>query len=130
MSQILSKRIRTISPSLTLSISAKAKEMKRAGEDVISFSVGEPDFNTPEPIIGAAKDALDAGQTKYTPSAGTLELRRAISCKFLRDNGLSYAPEEIVVSNGAKHSIFNACYALVDEGDEVIIPSPYWLTYP
>ena len=126
----LAKRIRTISPSLTLAISAKAKAMKAAGEDVISFGVGEPDFNTPAHIVAAAKEALDKGLTKYTPSSGLLELRQAIAEKLKRDNGLIYEPSQIIVSNGAKHSIFNACYALVDEGDEVIIPAPYWLTYP
>ncbi len=128
--ETLAKRIRTISPSQTLAISAKAKQMKKAGEDVISFGAGEPDFNTPEHIIEAAKEALDRGQTKYTPAAGNLELRRAICRKFERDNGLEYESSQIVVSNGAKHSIFNVCFALVDEGDEVIIPAPYWLTYP
>ncbi len=126
----LAKRIRTISPSQTLAISAKAKAMKAAGEDVISFSVGEPDFSTPEHIVAAAIDALEKGHTKYTPSSGLTELRRAIAAKFLRDNDLEYEPSQIIVSNGAKHSIFNAVYALVDEGDEVIIPAPYWLTYP
>ncbi len=126
----IAKRMSTISPSLTLAISAKAKAMKQAGESVVSFSVGEPDFNTPSHIIEAAKAALDAGQTKYTPSSGLLPLRQAICEKLLRDNGLSYEPSQIIVSNGAKHSIFNACYALLDEGDEVIIPEPYWLTYP
>lgn len=130
MEERLAKRIRTISPSLTLAISAKAKAMKAAGENVISFGVGEPDFNTPEHIVEAAKEALDRGFTKYTPSAGLVELRRAIAEKLERDNGLEYEPSQIVVSNGAKHSIFNVCYALVDEGDEVIIPAPYWLTYP
>lgn len=120
----------TISPSLTLAISAKAKAMKQAGESVVSFGVGEPDFNTPAHIIDAAKAALDAGYTKYTPSSGLLPLRKAICEKFKRDNGLDYEPSQIIVSNGAKHSIFNACYALLDEGDEVIIPAPYWLTYP
>lgn len=119
-----------ISPSLTLAISAKAKAMKQAGEDVVSFGVGEPDFNTPENIIAAAKKALDEGQTKYTPSSGLLSLRKAICEKFKKDNGLDYEPSQIIVSNGAKHSIFNACYAVLDEGDEVIIPQPYWLTYP
>ncbi len=128
--ETLAKRIRTISPSLTLAISAKAKMMKQAGEDVISFGVGEPDFATPEHIMDAARAALDKGYTKYTPSAGLPELRRAIASKFRRDNGLDYEPSQIIVSNGAKHSVFNACYALVDEGDEVIIPAPYWLTYP
>ena len=119
-----------ISPSLTLAISAKAKAMKQAGENVVSFGVGEPDFNTPAPIIEAAKLALDAGHTKYTPSSGLLPLRKAICEKFKKDNGLEYEPSQIIVSSGAKHSIFNACYALLDEGDEVIIPAPYWLTYP
>ncbi len=126
----IAKRIGTISPSLTLSVSAKAKAMKAAGEDVINFGVGEPDFSTPEHIVDAAKEALDRGCTKYTPSSGLLELRRAICSKFRRDNGLEYEPSQIIVSNGAKHSIFNVCFALINEGDEVIIPAPYWLTYP
>ncbi len=120
----------TISPSLTLSISAKAKAMKAAGEDVVNFGVGEPDFSTPEHIIDAAKEALDKGYTKYTPSSGLPELRRAICSKFRRDNGLDYEPSQIIVSNGAKHSISNVCFSLLNEGDEVIIPAPYWLTYP
>ncbi len=128
--EVLAKRIRTISPSQTLAISAKAKAMKQAGEDVISFGAGEPDFSTPEHIVEAAVDALRKGYTKYTPAAGTPELRRAICSKLRRDNGLDYEPSQIIVSNGAKHSVFNVCYALVDEGDEVIIPAPYWLTYP
>ncbi|MBQ9713860.1 MAG: pyridoxal phosphate-dependent aminotransferase [Clostridia bacterium] len=130
MKNRVAKRMSAISPSLTLAISAKAKAMKAAGESVVSFGVGEPDFNTPEHIIAAAKAALDAGQTKYTPSSGLLPLRKAICAKFKKDNGLDYEPSQIIVSNGAKHSIFNACYALLDEGDEVIIPEPYWLTYP
>ncbi len=128
--EILAKRIRTISPSQTLAISAKAKAMKAAGENVISFGVGEPDFSTPGYISDAAVEAIRAGHTKYTPSSGLIELRRAICAKLSRDNGLEYEPSEIIVSNGAKHSIFNVCFALVDEGDEVIIPAPYWLTYP
>ncbi len=130
MKSRVAKRMEAISPSLTLAISAKAKAMKAAGESVVSFSVGEPDFNTPEHIIQAAKTALDNGHTKYTPSSGLLPLRKAICEKFQKDNGLEYEPSQIIVSNGAKHSIFNACYALLDEGDEVIIPEPYWLTYP
>ena len=130
MKNRVAKRMTTLSPSLTLAISAKAKAMKQAGESVISFGVGEPDFNTPTHIIDAAKAALDAGHTKYTPSSGLLPLRKAICEKFKKDNGLEYEPSQIIVSNGAKHSIFNACYALLDEGDEVIIPTPYWLTYP
>lgn len=130
MKNRVAQRMTTISPSLTLAISAKAKAMKQAGESVVSFGVGEPDFNTPTHIIDAAKAALDAGHTKYTPSSGLLPLRKAICEKFKKDNGLEYEPSQIIVSNGAKHSIFNACYALLDEGDEVIIPAPYWLTYP
>ncbi len=130
MKNRIAQRMSAISPSLTLAISAKAKAMKAAGESVVNFGVGEPDFNTPDPIIAAAKKALDDGQTKYTPSSGLLPLRKAICEKLLRDNGLEYEPSQIIVSNGAKHSIFNACYALLDEGDEVIIPQPYWLTYP
>ncbi len=130
MKNRIANRMSAISPSLTLAISAKAKAMKAAGESVVSFSVGEPDFNTPAHIIEAAKKALDDGQTKYTPSSGLLPLRKAICEKLARDNGLDYEPSQIIVSNGAKHSIFNACYALLNEGDEVVIPAPYWLTYP
>lgn len=130
MKNRVSKKVATISPSLTLAISAKAKAMKAAGEPVVSFGVGEPDFNTPDHIVAAAKAALDAGHTKYTPSSGLLPLRKAVCEKFKKDNGLDYEPSQIIVSNGAKHSIFNACYALLDDGDEVIIPQPYWLTYP
>lgn len=130
MKNRIAHRMNAISPSLTLAVSAKAKAMKAAGENVVSFGVGEPDFNTPEHIIRSAKDALDAGHTKYTPSSGLLPLRKVICEKFKKDNGLDYEPSQIVVSNGAKHSIFNVCYAVLEEGDEVIIPSPYWLTYP
>ncbi|MBQ8295244.1 MAG: pyridoxal phosphate-dependent aminotransferase [Clostridia bacterium] len=130
MKNRIASKISAISPSLTLAISAKAKAMKQAGENVVSFGVGEPDFNTPQHIIDAAKAALDNGYTKYTPSAGLLSLRKAICDKFKKDNGLDYEPSQIIVSNGAKHSIFNACYAVLDDGDEVIIPQPYWLTYP
>lgn len=130
MKKRVANRMSALAPSLTLAISAKAKAMKAAGESVVSFSVGEPDFNTPDHIIAAAKTALDNGHTKYTPSSGLLPLRKAICEKFKKDNGLEYEPSQIIVSNGAKHSIFNACYAVLEEGDEVIIPAPYWLTYP
>ena len=130
MKKRIATRMSALAPSLTLAISAKAKAMKAAGESVVSFGVGEPDFNTPEHIINAAKNALDNGHTKYTPSSGLLPLRKAICEKFQKDNGLTYEPSQIIVSNGAKHSIFNACYAILEEGDEVIIPAPYWLTYP
>lgn len=130
MNRRIASRMSAISPSLTLAITAKAKAMKAAGEPVVSFGVGEPDFNTPKNIIDPAKAALDKGYTKYTPSSGLLPLRKAICEKFKKDNGLDYEPSQIIVSDGAKHSIFNACFALIEEGDEVIIPAPYWLTYP
>lgn len=126
----LSHRISGISPSMTLAISAKANEMKAAGEKVISFGVGEPDFNTPDHIVAAAKDALDKGYTKYVAAAGLPALKKAIVKKLKNDNGLDYEPSQIIVSNGAKHSIFNALFATINDGDEVLIPKPYWLTYP
>lgn len=130
MKKRIADRVAGIAPSLTLAITAKSKAMKEAGEPVISFGAGEPDFNTPDYIIEAAKKAMGEGKTKYTPSSGLLPLRKAICEKFKRDNGLDYEPSQIIVSNGAKHSLFNACYATIEAGDEVIIPAPYWLTYP
>ena len=124
------KRISSISPSLTLAITAKAKAMKAEGKSVIGFGAGEPDFNTPQHIIDAAKDALDKGYTKYTPSSGLPALRKRIAEKLKEEQGLEYEQSQIIVSSGAKHSIFNAMFALIEEGDEVIIPAPYWLTYP
>lgn len=115
---------------MTLAMSARAAELKAAGENVISFGVGEPDFNTPAHIIQAAKDALDKGYTKYVAASGLPALKKAVCKKFKDDNNLEYQPSQIVISNGAKHSIFNAVFATIDPGDEVIIPSPYWLTYP
>lgn len=126
----LAKRAGMVSASLTLAITSKAKKMKEEGIDVVGFGAGEPDFNTPSFIIDAAKQALDKGMTKYTPNSGTPLIKKAICDKFLKDNGLNYKPSQIVVSNGAKHSLYNAMLALVDEGDEVIIPAPFWLTYP
>ena len=126
----VSERIKAIAPSMTLAISAKANELKAAGEKVINFGVGEPDFNTPAHIVDAAKDALDKGYTKYVAAAGLPELKKAICKKLKNDNGLDYEPSQIIVSNGAKHSIFNAVFAVINEGDEVLIPKPYWLTYP
>ena len=130
MERRISKKASVVSPSLTLAITAKAKALKAAGEPVISFGVGEPDFNTPQRVVNAGIEALKKGRTKYTPSSGLPELKKAICKKLLKENGLSYRPEQIVVSNGAKHSVFNVCFTLLDEGDEVIIPAPYWLTYP
>lgn len=126
----ISKRARSVQPSVTLAIAAKAKEMQAKGLKVISLSAGEPDCDTPSYIKQAAIDALQKGFTKYTPVSGTLELRQAICAKLKRDQGLEFIPEQIVVSTGAKHSIFNLLFALLNEGDEVAIPSPYWLSYP
>ena len=126
----ISKRARIISPSLTLEITAKAKKMKADGIAVVSFAAGEPDFNTPDYIIEAGHKGLEMGLTKYTPTAGTAQLKAAICEKLHNDNALDYAPSQIVVSNGGKHSLFNAFMAILDPGDEVIIPSPYWLSYP
>ncbi len=126
----ISSRVATIAPSMTLAMSAKAAELKAAGEKVISFGVGEPDFNTPDHIVQAAKDALDAGYTKYVAAAGLPALKKAVCKKLKQDNGIEYKPSQIVISNGAKHSIFNAVFATINPGDEVIIPTPYWLTYP
>ena len=126
----ISEKVSAIAPSMTLAISAKANELKAAGEKVINFGVGEPDFNTPEHIVKAAKDALDAGYTKYVAAAGLPKLKKAIVKKLKVDNNLDYDPSQIIVSNGAKHSIFNAIFATINPGDEVLIPKPYWLTYP
>ncbi len=126
----LAHRISQVTPSITLAISAKAKAMKAEGLDVCSFSAGEPDFDTPQHIKEAAKKALDEGKTKYGAAAGELPLRKAIANKLNQDNNLSYQPENIIVTNGGKHSLFNFIFALIEEGDEVIIPAPYWLSYP
>lgn len=125
----LSARAGTLKPSPTLGISAKANEMKKAGIDVVSFAAGEPDFNTPAPVIEAAVAALHAGFTKYTPTPGTLDLKEAVAAKLERDNGLKYSPDQIVVSCGAKHSVYNTMQILLDPGDEVILVGPYWMTY-
>ncbi len=126
----ISKRAEKACPSTTLAITAKANQMKAEGIDVISFSAGEPDFDTPQNVKDAAIKSLNAGFTKYTPSTGTLDLKKAAAAKFKRDNNLDYQPSQIVVSNGAKHSIYNAILALCNAGDEVIIPAPYWVSYP
>lgn len=126
----LASRATILTPSLTLSIDSKAKAMKAEGIDVCGFGAGEPDFDTPEHIKAAAMASLDGGFTKYTPSSGIPELRQAIAEKFLNENKLEYKPSQVIVSNGAKHSCFNAILATVQPGDEVIIPAPYWLSYP
>ncbi len=127
---MISDRVKNIKPSLTLEITDKARKMKAEGISVIGFGAGEPDFNTPDYINAAAKKAIDIGFTKYTPASGTPQLKKAVCEKFLKDNGLYYEPEQIVVSSGAKSSLYHAICAMVNPGDEVILPTPYWLTYP
>jgi aspartate aminotransferase len=126
----ISERVKVISPSATLAVTNKAKALKAQGVDVVGFGAGEPDFDTPVEIKEAAKRAIDEGFTKYTPSAGIPELRKAICDKFKKDNGLDYLPEQILVSCGAKHSIYNTVQTLVNPGDEVIFQAPYWVSYP
>ncbi|SFV53920.1 Aspartate aminotransferase [hydrothermal vent metagenome] len=127
---MLSKRIQTLSPSLTIAITTMARELKEEGKDILSFSAGEPDFGTPLKIKEAAIKAIKSGFTQYTAVPGTPELLEAVSQKLKRENNLNYKPSQIIVSNGAKHSLFNLFQALIDDGDEVIIPAPYWVTYP
>jgi len=125
-----SEKCLSISPSATLALTAKAKALKDEGRDIVEFGAGQPDFDTPEYIKAAGKEAIDRGMTKYTPVPGIPQLRKAICDKFKRDNGLIYAPDQIVVTNGAKHALYNAFQALLNPGDEVLIPSPYWNSYP
>jgi len=126
----ISRRLKNIGPSLTLAVTARAKALKKEGVDVVSFAAGEPDFETPEHIKEAARQAIAQGRTRYTPARGMPELIEAVRQKFRRDNSLEYAAEQIVVSCGAKHSLYNVFQAICEEGDEVIIPTPYWVTYP
>ncbi len=127
---LIADRLNRISPSQTIAISSKARALKAAGRDIIGLSAGEPDFDTPAHIKQAAIDAINAGDTKYTDVAGTPALRKAIAAKFLRDSGIDYRPEEIIVSTGGKQVIFNAMLATVQAGDEVVIPTPCWVSYP
>ena len=126
----LAQRLGRIKPSPTIGVSQKAAELKAAGRDIIGLGAGEPDFDTPEHIKAAAVAAIARGETKYTAVAGTLALRKAIAAKFVRENGLEYAPDQITVGCGGKQTIFNALLATLDEGDEVVIPAPYWVSYP
>ena len=130
MSLELSRKAAAVKPSSTLAITAKAKELRAQGKDVVGFGAGEPDFNTPENICDAPIQAIHDGFTKYTPASGTNELKEAVSGKFKSFNGLDYAPDQIVISNGGKHSLTNIFTALINPGDEVIIPAPFWLSYP
>ena len=130
MALTLSRKAAQVKPSSTLAITAKAKELKAEGIDVVGFGAGEPDFNTPENINEAAIAAIKSGFTKYTPASGIAELKKAVSRKFEEFNGLHYGTDQIVISNGGKHSLTNVFQAIMNPGDEVIIPAPYWLTYP
>lgn len=125
----ISKKALSIPASMTLEVTAKVNQLKSEGKSIIGFTAGEPNFNTPDYIIDSAKEALDKGITKYTPVAGMPELKKVICKKFLEDNGLEYTPDQIIVSDGAKASLFHAVYSLVDDGDEVIIPAPFWFSY-
>jgi len=130
MTYSISNRAAALTPSLTLAIDSKAKQMKADGEDVVGFGAGEPDFDTPQHIKDACAKALAEGFTKYTPASGTPQLRQAVVDKFKRDNNLEFSPSQIIVSCGGKHSCYNVIIATCQAGDEVIIPSPYWLSYP
>ncbi len=130
MDQTLSERVRRIKPSPTLAVTAKAAELKAQGKDVLSLGAGEPDFDTPGHIKDAAHKAINDGLTKYTAVGGTPALKKAVCQKFARDNGLKYTPDQILVSCGGKQSFFNLCQALINSGDEVVIPAPYWVSYP
>ena len=130
MSDFLSKTLDRVKPSPTIMISAKAAELKAAGRDVIALSAGEPDFDTPDNIKAAAKAAIDAGKTKYTAPDGITELKQAVCAKFKRDNGLDYTPDQVSISSGGKQVLYNALMATLNPGDEVVIPAPYWVSYP
>ena len=130
MENMVAQRAANIKPSPTLAVTAKAAELKAAGRDIIALSAGEPDFDTPEHIKEAAVKAIRDGKTKYTAAGGMPELKQAVVDKFRRENSLAYEPDQILVSCGAKHSIYNVMQALLNPGDEVIIPSPYWVSYP
>ena len=130
VSSRISKLVEQIKPSATIMVSMRAMELKAQGKDIVSLGFGEPDFDTPEHIRNAAIEAIQSGKTRYTPVDGTAELKQAIADKFQRDNDLSYAAKQILVSNGAKQSLYNLLVAVLEEGDEVIVPSPYWVSYP
>jgi aspartate aminotransferase len=127
---MLADRLKTLQPSPTLAMQARAKAMRAEGINVISFGAGEPDFDTPQRIKDAAIRALESGQTKYTEVGGIPELRRAVCAKLKRDNGLDYGPDEVLISCGAKHTLFNMVTALLNPGDELLVPSPFWVSYP
>ena len=125
-----SDRVHRVNPSFTLEMTSRAADLRSKGIDVINLSVGEPDFNTPEHIIQAGKEAMDDGFTKYTAGSGMIELRQAICEKLLVENGLTFTPDQVLVSNGEKQSLYTVCQVLFDRGDEVIVFSPYWVSFP
>ena len=126
----LSDTLARVKPSATIAVTAKARELKAAGRDVIGLGAGEPDFDTPDTIKMAAIEAINRGETKYTAVPGIIELREAISAKYKRENGLDYAPDQIIVGTGGKQVLYNAFAATLNPGDEVLIPAPYWVSYP
>src|SRR5437870_10212147 len=126
----IARRIQNVQESLTLALTAKAKQLQAEGINVISFGAGEPDFDTPEVVKDRAISELKKGNTKYTAASGTPEMKKAVCAKLKRDQGLDYEPSQIIINCGAKHSLYNIFMTLVDDGDEVILPAPYWLTYP
>lgn len=130
MKNLLANRVKTLSPSSTLAITAKANELKAQGIDVIGLGAGEPDFNTPENILQAAKDSMDKGLTKYTPAGGLPALKQAVIAKLQRDNNLTYQPNEVIIGVGAKHILYTLFQVILNDGDEVIVPIPYWVSYP
>lgn len=126
----LSRRLQQVKPSPTLAVDSRAKQLIAEGRDIINFGVGEPDYNTPDNVKEAGRQAIDSNKTRYTPASGIQDLKVAVAAKFKRDNGLEYEPGQILISSGAKHSIYNAVMALCGEGDEVLVPAPYWVSYP
>jgi len=126
----ISKRAQQVPPSATIAVTSRAQELKAQGIDVVGFGAGAPDFDTPDYIKDAAVEALKAGKTKYTAAAGIVELRTAIAAKLKKENGLEYTPDQVVVNIGGKHSVYEAMQAVLDPGDEVILPTPFWVTYP
>ncbi len=130
MKLTVTNRINQLQPSATMAVIERASQLRNQGINIISFGAGEPDFDTPDSVIAAAVAAMKAGKTRYTPGSGTLELKNAVVKKLMRDNGLEYQPRQVIISNGAKHSLFNICQVLFQEGDEVIVFTPYWVSFP
>ena len=126
----LADRVLQVAPSPTLAVNAKAKALRAAGADILNFSVGEPDLSTPAHVCAAGKKAIDDGRTRYTPAAGILELREAVCAKLKKDQGWDYEPDDVQISCGGKHGLYNVFQAILNPGDEVLIPAPYWVSYP